>query len=75
MRDGISDMYVRTRGEYQSIDEIGKTIITMVDGKPIRINDIAEVVDGFQDVNRLGSGRWPANGPYGNSQTIRCQYG
>ncbi|MFC2088650.1 efflux RND transporter permease subunit [Calditrichota bacterium] len=53
MRDGISDMYVRTRGEYQSIDEIGQTIITVVDGKPIRINDIAEVVDGFQDVNRL----------------------
>jgi hydrophobic/amphiphilic exporter-1 (mainly G- bacteria), HAE1 family len=53
MRDGISDMYVRTKGEYQSIDEIGNTIITMVDGKPIRVNDVAEVVDGFQDVNRL----------------------
>lgn len=53
MRDGISDMYVRTRGEYQSIEEIAQTIITVVDGKPIRISDIAEVVDGFQDVNRL----------------------
>jgi HAE1 family hydrophobic/amphiphilic exporter-1 len=53
MRDGISDMYVRTRGEYQSIDEIANTIITVVDGKPIRINDVAEVVDGYQDVNRL----------------------
>jgi len=53
MRDGISDMYVRTKGEYQSVDEIGNTIITVVDGKPIRVNDVAEVVDGFQDVNRL----------------------
>ncbi|MEJ2050640.1 MAG: efflux RND transporter permease subunit [Calditrichota bacterium] len=53
MRDGISDLYVRTKGEYQSVDEIGNTIITMVDGKPIRVNDVAEVVDGFQDINRL----------------------
>jgi len=53
MRDGISDMYVRTRGEYQSIDEIAQTIITIVDGKPIRVSDVAEVVDGYQDVSRL----------------------
>jgi HAE1 family hydrophobic/amphiphilic exporter-1 len=53
MRDGISDLYVRTKGEYQSVDEIGNTIITMVDGKPIRVSDVAEVVDGFQDVHRL----------------------
>ena len=53
MRDGLNDMYVRTRGEFQSIDQIGNTIITMVDGKPIRVNDVAEVVDGFQDVHRL----------------------
>jgi HAE1 family hydrophobic/amphiphilic exporter-1 len=53
MRDGISDMYVRTQGEYQTIEEIGNTIITMVDGKPIRINDVAEVVDGYSDVHRL----------------------
>jgi len=53
MRQGISDMYVRTRGEYQSLDEIAGTIITVVGGKPIRIRDVAEVVDGYQDVNRL----------------------
>ncbi len=53
MREGISDMYVRTKGEYQSLEEIANTIITMVDGQPIRVNDVAEVVDGFQDINRL----------------------
>jgi HAE1 family hydrophobic/amphiphilic exporter-1 len=53
MREGISDMYVRTRGEYQSTDEIANTIITVVDGKPIRIKDVAEVIDGYQDVHRL----------------------
>jgi HAE1 family hydrophobic/amphiphilic exporter-1 len=53
MREGVSDMYVRTRGEYQSIEEISNTIITVIDGKPIRIRDVAGVVDGYEDVNRL----------------------
>lgn len=53
MREGISDMYVRTRGEYQSLEEIANTIITMIDGKPIRVQDVAEVVDGYEDIYRL----------------------
>ncbi len=53
MREGISDIYVRTRGEFRSLDEIASTIITMVDGRPIRVRDVAEVVDGFEDINRV----------------------
>ncbi|HUU46623.1 MAG TPA: efflux RND transporter permease subunit, partial [Acidobacteriota bacterium] len=53
MREGINDIYVRTRGEFQSIEEIAATIITVVDGMPIRVGDVAEVVDGYEDVNRL----------------------
>ncbi|MFO7655008.1 MAG: efflux RND transporter permease subunit, partial [Candidatus Krumholzibacteriia bacterium] len=53
LREGLHDLYVRTRGEYQSIDEIAGTIITVVDGMPIRVRDVAEVVDGYEDVNRL----------------------
>jgi len=53
MREGISDMYVRTRGEYQSLEEIAGTIIKVVDGFPIRVRDVAEVVDGFEDINRI----------------------
>lgn len=53
MREGLSDMYVRTRGEYESIDQIAGTIITVIDGKPIRVGDVAEVVDGYEDINRL----------------------
>ncbi|TFH02435.1 MAG: efflux RND transporter permease subunit [Calditrichales bacterium] len=53
MRDGVQDMYVRTKGEYQTLDDIRNTIITMVEGKPIRVGDVAEVVDGYQDINRL----------------------
>jgi len=53
MREGVSDMYVRTRGEYQSLDEISETIISVVDGYPIRVRDVAEVVDGYEDINRI----------------------
>lgn len=53
MREGFSDMYVRTRGEYESLDQIAETIITVIDGKPIRIRDVAEVVDGYEDIHRL----------------------
>ncbi len=53
MREGLKDMYVRTRGEFSSLDQIANTIITVVDGKPIRIKDVAEVIDGYEDVNRI----------------------
>lgn len=53
MREGISDMYVRTKGEFQSLDDIASTIVKVVDGYPIRVRDVAEVVDGFEDVNRI----------------------
>lgn len=53
LREGTRDLYVRTRGEYVSLEEIADTIITTVDGRPIRVRDVAEVVDGYEDVDRL----------------------
>jgi HAE1 family hydrophobic/amphiphilic exporter-1 len=53
VKQGISDLYVRTLGEYRSLDEIGGTVITVRDGNPIRVRDVAEIVDGFEDVNNL----------------------
>ncbi len=53
MREGVRDLYVRTHGDYRSVSEIAATVITVVDGKPIRVSDVAEVVDGYADVNRL----------------------
>ena len=53
MREGVHDMYVRTVGDFQSVSQIGNTIIRTVDGRPIRVNDVADVVDGHADVNRL----------------------
>ncbi len=53
MREGMSDIYVRTRGEFQSIEQIANTIITVIEDKPIRVKDVAEVIDGYRDVNRI----------------------
>jgi len=53
MREGMNDMYVRTKGEFQTIEQIAQTILTVVDDKPIRVGDVAEVVDGYEDIHRL----------------------
>jgi HAE1 family hydrophobic/amphiphilic exporter-1 len=53
VREGINDLYVRTLGEYQSLDEISSTVIALREGHPVRVRDVAQVVDGYQDVNNL----------------------
>jgi HAE1 family hydrophobic/amphiphilic exporter-1 len=53
VRTGLSELYVRTRGEYRTLDEIGATVIAVREGGPVRLRDIAEVVDGYEDVNNL----------------------
>jgi len=55
VRDGFSELYVRTLGEYTSINQIAETIITSVDGQPVRVRDVADVQDSFQDIGRLVS--------------------
>ena len=53
VNSGVQQLYVRTLGEYENIDQIANTIIQMVDGKPIRVKDVAEVRWGYEDLNRL----------------------
>lgn len=53
VNSGVQQLYVRTLGEYESIDQIANTIITMEDGKPIRVGDVAEVRWGYEDLDRL----------------------
>ncbi len=53
VNSGIQELYVRTQGEYESLDQISNTIITVVEGKPIRVRDVAEVKWGYEDLSRL----------------------
>jgi len=50
---GNYDILVRTQGEYHDIDEIRNTVITMRNGAPIRISDIADVQDSWEEVRQL----------------------
>ena len=53
VKSGIKDIYVRTLGEYTSISQISETIITRIDGKPVRVKDVATVEDAYEDLNRV----------------------
>jgi len=53
VKEGLKDLYVRTQGEYQSLDQIRSTIVAMANGAPVRVKDVAEVVDGYEDLGRI----------------------
>jgi HAE1 family hydrophobic/amphiphilic exporter-1 len=53
VRTGVSDLYIRTLGEYRSLAEIGATVIAVREGSPVRVRDVANVVDGYEDVRTL----------------------
>ncbi len=49
---GLSDLYVRSIGEFQSVDEVRNTVIRTVGGAPLRISDIADVQYTREDIGR-----------------------
>jgi len=53
VKEGLNDLYVRTQGEYESLDEIRRTVVTTAGTTPIRVEDVAEVVDGYEDLGRI----------------------
>jgi HAE1 family hydrophobic/amphiphilic exporter-1 len=52
VREGLRDLYVRTLGEFTNVGEVADTVITVVDGNPIRIKDVANVELGYEDIGR-----------------------
>jgi len=56
VKDGLTQLYVRTLGEFTSIRQISETIIARDDnGLPIRVQDVADVEDTYSDINRVVS--------------------
>src|SRR5690606_17073673 len=51
-REGLKDLYVRTMGEFTSVDEVANTVVSIVDGTPIRVKDVANVEFAFRDIGR-----------------------
>jgi len=46
---GNRDIMVRTLAEYINADDVRNTIVSVADGVPVRIADIAEVRDGYEE--------------------------
>jgi len=53
VKSGFSDLYVRALGEYQTVDEIARTVVTTIDDLPVRVRDVARVEDDYEDVRYL----------------------
>ena len=50
---GNRDIMVRTLAEYSNVNDVSGTVITVKDGVPVRISDVADVFDGFEEVRSL----------------------
>jgi len=52
-KKGNSDILIRTQGEFSSLNDISETVVAIKDGTPIRVGDIAEVEDSWQEITNL----------------------
>ena len=68
---GNLEVLVRTPGEYANLDELKSTVITVRDGAPLRLDEIAEVKDAWQRVTRIIR----INGRPGVSMSVNKQSG
>jgi hydrophobic/amphiphilic exporter-1 (mainly G- bacteria), HAE1 family len=50
VEEGNLDVYLRTVGEYRAASEVGATVVTVREGTPIYLRDIAEVREGVEEV-------------------------
>ncbi len=59
LEEGNVEYMVRTLNEYTSIAEIAETIVTTVDGRPVRLGDIGDVVRAHKErqIETRASGR------------------
>ncbi len=50
---GNLEVLVRTQGEYRNLDEIRNTVVTTRSGAPIRVGDVADVEDSWEEIRQL----------------------
>jgi HAE1 family hydrophobic/amphiphilic exporter-1 len=68
---GATELSVRTRGEVKSTQQIADIVITAMGGAPIRIGDVADVIDGTQEARSYSS----VDGKSAIALTVRKQSG
>ena len=50
---GNREVMVRTLAEYSNVNDVNSTVITVRNGVPVRISDVADVFDGLEELNSL----------------------
>lgn len=50
IEEGNSNIYLRTVGEFEKVEDIGAIVIAVRDGQPVYLRDIAEVKEGVEEV-------------------------
>lgn len=53
VKQGLDDLYVRSLGEYRSLEEIERTVVASPRGRAVRVADLGEVRDTYEDVGYL----------------------
>ena len=53
VKSGMGDLYVRTIGEYESVEDVANTVVRLVGGAPVRVRDVARISYDYQDMGRL----------------------
>lgn len=50
---GLYEVTIRTPGEFTSVEEIASTVVLNTGDGPVRVGDIAEVLDTYEDISRI----------------------
>lgn len=53
IREGRLDYAIRSVSFFEDLEEIQQTIVKNDNNTPIRVRDVSQVIDGFQDINTL----------------------
>jgi HAE1 family hydrophobic/amphiphilic exporter-1 len=53
VKSGLDDLYIRSLGEFRSLAQIEHTVIASPGGRPIRVRDVGQVRDGYEDPQYL----------------------
>lgn len=54
LKQGRTEYYIRIPGRYTSVEEIGRTVIGVSEGRPVHLADVAEVADTYKDRDLRG---------------------
>ena len=51
--DGKREFFARTLGEYDQVSDIGNVVLQIPTGGSVRLSEVADILDGFQDMNQI----------------------